>query len=121
MPGDGALYGRQKRSLVNGPLQGGAKKNPNVQDGNSPGQQHHAFGQCEELDAPAVFRDAAPSQAVASSGVDSEAGEEVCPEGLRVLFLNVGKSCCFPLVDLGVPVVGELAEFFDAGLAVKGI
>lgn len=39
-------------------------------------------------------------------------GEEVCPEGLRELLLHIGKSCCFLLDDLGIPIVGELAEFF---------
>ncbi|MGP4968317.1 MULTISPECIES: hypothetical protein [Micrococcaceae] len=65
------------------PLQGGAKKNPNIQHGNSPRQQRHAFGQREELGAPAVFRDAAPSQAVASSGASPFRGSVPCGAGAR--------------------------------------
>ena len=53
-----------------------------------------------------------------ASGVDAEAGQEVRPEGLGILFFNVGEAVGFPLLDLGVPVVGEIGKFFDAGLTV---
>lgn len=74
------------------------------------------YGLMRLADIPGAYRGRKPITTRAA-----KIGEEVCPEGLRVLFLNVGKSCCFPLADLGIPIVGELAEFFDAGLAVQGI